>query len=213
MAADLKYSFKDAMRGLLVLETQAEITGDLDAGNIPNVLKAALAANGAPVSVSASLSIIRPNNKYEIDNGAKKLLIYKDKEFYDTSTFRVYKEDYTLETDLLSGIEIVGTCFYQESVLGDIDDPYKKIFPATMTGVIFKRCNLDNVDVPVGNSITDDAGCPSSHRRIRVQNDLEDWIVDATGKAVEPLDLARFVELGKSTDPKDIPATPILVTP
>lgn len=209
MAADPKYSFKDAMRGLLVLEIKSEITADLELSNIPNVLKAALAANGAPVSVSASLSTVRPNNKYEIDNGAKKLLVYKDKEFHDTPTFRVYKEDYTLETDLLPGTEIVGSCFYQESALSDTGDPYKKIFPATMTGVIFKRCNLDNVDVPVGNSIIDDAGCPSSHRRIRVQNDLEDWIVDATGAPTEPLDLARFAELGKSIDPKDIPTSPV----
>ncbi len=42
MAADPKYSFKDAMRGLLVLETKAEITADLELSNIPNVLKGAL---------------------------------------------------------------------------------------------------------------------------------------------------------------------------
>lgn len=212
MAANKKYSFHDFMRGLLVLETQTEITAELEAGIIPNSLKADLAAD-APVSVSAAISTIRPNNKYEIANGAKKLLIYKDKEFRSLPTFRVYREDFTLEIDLISGTEIVGTCFYCESELGDIGDPYKRIFPPTMTGVIFKRCNLDNVYVPPGNTITDDAGIQSSHRRIRIQNDLEDWVVDEIGAPKEPLDIKRFEELGKSVDPRDIPASPIEVNP
>lgn len=212
MAADPKYSFQDFMRGLLVLETQTEITANLEAGIIPNTLRADLATT-SPVSISATIGTIRPNNKYEITNGAKKLIVYKDKEFHSLPTFRVYKEDFTLETDLPPGTEIVGTCFYCESSLGDNGDPYKHIFPATMTGVIFKRCNLDNVYVPPGNTITDDAGIPSSHRRIRVQNDMADWIVDATGKPIEPANLKAAIADGKNIDPNNIPASPIEVSP
>lgn len=212
MAENKRYSKKDFMRGLPVLETQVEITQDLESGIIPNSLRAELAAT-SPVSISATIATIRPNNKYEIDNGAKKLLIYKDKEFHALPTFRVYREDFMLETDLTPGTEIVGTCFYREATLGETGDPYKFIFPALMTGVIFKRCNLDNIYVPPGNIITDADGCPSSHRRIRVQNDLEDWIVDATGKPVEPVNLKAAIADGKNTDPKDIPTSPIGVTP
>lgn len=211
MALNTKYSFKDSMRGLLVHESVAGNTSDLDSGTIPDGLKSDLAGT-APVSPSATISTIRPNNKWEIQNGAKKLIVHKDKEFHEPAKLRIYREDFTLETDLTPGTEIVGTCFYCESALGDTGDPYKVIFPAAMTGVIFKRCNLDNVYIPPGNTITEDAGISSSHRRIRVQNDLEDWIVDATGNPIEPVNLAAAIEEGKNTDPKNIPASPIEVS-
>lgn len=207
-----KYSFKDFMRGLLVHESEAGDTSALDAGLIPKDLKDNLAST-SPVSISASVVDIKQNRRWEIQNGVKKLIVYKDKEFHEPAQLRVYREDFTLETDLTPGTEIVGTCFYKESQLGETGDPYREIFPATMTGVIFKRCNLDNVYVPPGNTITDDAGISSSYRRIRVQNDLEDWIVDASGNPIEPIDIKGFEELGKSTDPNDIPASPIGVTP
>ncbi len=212
MAESKRYSRKDFMRGLLVFETKAEITADLEAGVIPNTLKAGLVSS-APVSINALLSTVRTNNKYEIANGAKKLIVHKDKEFHSPPTFRVYREDFTLETDLIPGTEIVGTCFYRESPLGETDDPYKAIFPALMTGVVFKRCNLDNIYVPPGNTIMDADGCPSSHRRIRVQYDMQDWIVDSAGKPVEPLSLSTHAELGLSPDPKDIPSSPVGVSP
>ena len=93
--------------------------------------------------------------------------------------------------------EIVGSCFYQEG-----HPEYKKIYPDGMTGVVFcGRCNLDNVEIPPTCII--EAGC--SHRRIKVQNDLEDWVVDGDGKPLEPVNKKHFVKCNLSTDPKDIP--------
>jgi len=92
--------------------------------------------------------------------------------------------------------EIVGSCFYQEWLDGDT---MKDIFPAGMTGVKFTGCNLDNVFVPTGNVIEG-----GTHKRIRVQKDMEDWIVDSGENPVEPLHKKRFEELGLSIDPKEI---------
>jgi hypothetical protein len=95
---------------------------------------------------------------------------------------------------------IKGTSFYQEWVKGDVD-VVKDIFPDGMTGVEFIHCNLDNIEVPVGNT----ADITNATKKIQVQNDLEDWILDVSLKAVEPIDKARFIADGKSIDPKDIP--------
>lgn len=186
MAENKKYSKKDFMRGLLVHEYNAGDTRDFDIGIIPNSLKSELAGI-APVSASATIAVIRPNNKWEIQNDAKKLIVHKDKGYQSLAKLRVYREDFTLETDLTPGTEIVGTCFYRESPLGEIGDPLKKIFLATMTGVIFLRCNLDNVFIPPGNTLMDDGGVPCSNRRIRVQDDGRDWIVEADGTPKEVL--------------------------
>lgn len=184
------------------------IAEELDAGIIPDALKTELELV-LTVEESAFISDIRPNNRWEIQNDTKKLIIYKDKDFHTAASFRVYKEDSTGELDLIPGVEIVGSCFYRESPLGETGDPRKKIFPAGMTGVIFNRCNLDNVDVPAGNTIINSIG----NRRIRVQNDMEDWLVDDAGNPTAPLDPKRFERLGMSKDPKDIPANPPGVTP
>lgn len=91
--------------------------------------------------------------------------------------------------------EIVGSCFYQEG------DPEQEIFPVGMIGVTFKRCNLDNVKIPAGNTVESDC----CHRCIKVQNDLEDWILDGTNNPVEPVAKKIFIRLGLSIDPADIP--------
>ncbi len=100
--------------------------------------------------------------------------------------------------------EIVGSCFYQQG-----HPELKKIFPAGMTGVIFRRCNLDNVFVPL--TCTVESNC--SHRRIKAQNDKEDWIVDSDLKPIEPACKNLFIEKGMSIDPKDIPAEKITGAP
>lgn len=94
---------------------------------------------------------------------------------------------------------IVGSNFYQEWKEGD-RDVVKDIFPDGMTGVVFEKCNLDNVFVPDGNIVIGGA-----NRKIKVQNDLEDWVLDETLKAKEPVSKGEYERLGVSADPKDIP--------
>lgn len=97
--------------------------------------------------------------------------------------------------------EIVGSCFYQEWLKGDAK-VLKDIFPDGMTGVVFKRCNLDNIKIPAGNTVDPDC----SNRRIKVQNDLEDWILNTNDEPDEPIDKAAFIRLNISINPTDIPA-------
>jgi len=92
--------------------------------------------------------------------------------------------------------EIVGSCFYQEN------KPFSEIFPALMTGVVFKRCNLDNVKVPKGNTIVTEGWEKCCNKQIHVQNDLRDWEVDKDLKAVRPLH-----DDGENTDPAKIPVS------
>lgn len=98
---------------------------------------------------------------------------------------------------------IIGTCLYQESAR--VGPVAKAIFPAGTEGIVFERCNLDNVELPVGS--TTDARCLT--RMIRVQNDNEDWRLDAELKPLEPINKESFIEEGRSIDPKDIPETRI----
>jgi len=102
----------------------------------------------------------------------------------------------TANASEFNNTEIVGSCFYQEN------KPDAEIFPSGMTGVTFKRCNLDNVKVPAGNTVESDC----CNRKIKVQNDLEDWVLDGTNSPVEPVAKKKFIRLGLSIDPTDIPA-------
>jgi hypothetical protein len=101
---------------------------------------------------------------------------------------------YEVDASEFNNTEIVGSCFYQE-LIADTE-----IFPPTMTGVTFKRCNLDNVKIPAGN-IVETSCC---HRRIEPQNDLE-WLVDDKHEPTEPMRKADYLRLGISIDPADIP--------
>ena len=93
---------------------------------------------------------------------------------------------------------IENSCFWQEN-----HPELKKIFPAGMTGVVFRYCNLDNVEVPA--TCTIESTC--NHRRIMVQNDLEDWFVDSALKPISPVAPRIFDEFSQSKDPKDISVT------
>ena len=88
---------------------------------------------------------------------------------------------------------IKGSCFYHEALT--------EVFPDDIE-CTFERCNLDNVIVPAGCTIS--IGC--TNKRVEIQNDCEAWILDDDGKPVEPVSKARFIKLGISIDPKYIPS-------
>ncbi len=107
--------------------------------------------------------------------------------------------DFTKETDLKPGTIIYASVFYQEWVEGDTEVE-KHIFPNTMTGVTFYNCNLDNVYIPLGNTVIG-----GLHRKIKIQNDLDDWELNNDLTPKEPLNKEKRLEAGVSIDPKDIP--------
>ena len=100
-----------------------------------------------------------------------------------------------LPSSEFNGTTIIGSCFFKE---GQIN---RHIFPDTMEDVKFVKCNLDNCYIPDGNYLDDN----STNKQILTQNDLEDWVVDDSGQPLYPLQYQKFIELGLSTDPKDIP--------
>lgn len=106
--------------------------------------------------------------------------------------------------------EIVGSCFYQESPY-DADaqgnsprTSLVNVFPLLMNDVTFLRCNLDNCKIP-GEPGRNTVGERSSNRKIRVMNDLEDWVLGNDHKPTEPIDRAKFERKGWSIDPADLP--------
>lgn len=99
----------------------------------------------------------------------------------------------------INNTEIIGSGFGNKGI------PYSKCFPDGMTGVIFTRCNLDNCIIPDGNII----GLGCTNKQHKAMNDGENWIIDKDLKPVEPLHKDRFEKYGLSTDPKDIPTSPL----
>lgn len=97
---------------------------------------------------------------------------------------------------------IRGSCFYQEWVEGD-KDVVKDIFPDGMTGVVFVDCNLDNILVPVGNTVV-----RGTNKKLKVQNDFECWILDGKLDPVEPMNKEERLASDVSIDPADIPEEP-----
>lgn len=89
--------------------------------------------------------------------------------------------------------EIIGSNFYQEN------KPNSEIFPQGIT-TTFIRCNLDNVKVPSGCTMID-----CTNKKIKVQNDLSDWILDDDGNPTEPMD-KKLREFDISTSPDSIPS-------
>jgi len=103
-----------------------------------------------------------------------------------------------------TGIDIPdGTVVYASTFHHEVPDTI--VFRPDMTGVRFVRCNLDNVVIPPGNIVES-----SSQRRYKVQNDGRDWEVDSEGNPVRLVNREAAIEEGRSTDPKDIPATRVV---
>jgi len=92
---------------------------------------------------------------------------------------------------------IIGSCFYQEC--SEDGTPPFDIFP-NITGVIFERCNLDNIYIPPGNIVKD-----SCNRKLKVQNDWEVWVLNDSFEPIEPMNKSERLKAGVSIDPEDIP--------
>lgn len=99
---------------------------------------------------------------------------------------------------------IRGSCFYQEWIEGD-DEVVKDIFPDGMVGVHFTGCNLDNIYIPVGNTIDTTTVNRVLNRKLQVQNDWSLWILDNDLKPKEPLNKEERLEKGISIEPESIP--------
>jgi hypothetical protein len=104
----------------------------------------------------------------------------------------------TADSKEFNDSEIVGSCFAQQNGMKDV-------FPPGMTGVHFRRCNLDNCIIPPGNTLEDKGWEACLNRRHKVMNDGEDWVIDDKGLPIEPLNMKSFLQEGKDTDPAKIP--------
>ena len=98
-----------------------------------------------------------------------------------------------------SGVEIIcGSCFSQEN-------PDTVVFPDNMAGVTFRNCNLMNVFIPQGNTVIN---CQTD--RFKVQNDLNDWLIDEKNV---PLTVVDYIHFYKNKiphpNPMDIPDEPV----
>lgn len=97
------------------------------------------------------------------------------------------------------GKTIYASSFYNET-------PDYQVFPEDMKGAIFIKCNLDNVLIPEGNTLIQ-----CSQRRFKVQNDLNDWLVDEADVAILPVGHEVFTKLDlPMPDPKDIPTEKVV---
>lgn len=74
----------------------------------------------------------------------------------------------------MDGLTIEGLCLSQ-CVPSDV-------LPPTLTGTVFLDCNLDNVRIPQGNLLL-----RGLNRFYLVQDDGEDWEIDADGNPIKIL--------------------------
>ena len=95
---------------------------------------------------------------------------------------------------IIPGTVIYASVFYQEN------KPDEHIFPEDMAGVSFYNCNLDNVYIPLGNTIIG-----GTHKKMMVQNDLRDWEIDKDSKPIKVMNEDYWKVEGVSIDVKDIP--------
>ena len=77
------------------------------------------------------------------------------------------------------------------------------VFPSDIV-CTFKNANLDNVKIHPGMTLID-----CCNRPIRVQNDGYDWILDSSGRPIEPVNKTVALKKGRNIDPANIPAVAI----
>ena len=115
---------------------------------------------------------------------------YSYKSFKGKSFVSVSSKDF-------ANTEIIGASFYQP-------EPHTDVFPKLAHDEVctLTRCNLDNCNLPEGY-----VAKGGTNKHILSQNDEEYWIVDKDLNPIEPRDKSKFIDLGLSIDPRDIPVT------
>lgn len=103
------------------------------------------------------------------------------------------RQDFTKEDARdFNDTEIFGSAFSQK-------EPYTDVFPPEMRGVTFNNCNLDNCNIPDGNTVI-----RSTNKHFKEQEDGEIWFVGSDLKPIRPRDERSFDECNLSKDPADI---------
>ena len=82
----------------------------------------------------------------------------------------------TVDAPEFNNSEIVGSNFFQYNA------PRSNVFPSDMTGVTFKNCNLDNCNIPAGNTLEK---CTNLH--IKIIDEIA-CIVNESEEKIETLD-------------------------
>lgn len=94
--------------------------------------------------------------------------------------------------------DIIGSCFSQET-------PDTEVFPSDAK-IHFINCNLDNCKIPEGCTVEG-----GSRRRYKVQNDGNDWEIDAENIPTNIIYSDVLYKLGKKIpSPAEIPDDPVL---
>ena len=115
---------------------------------------------------------------------------------YSGKGYPYHRLSFKHETDM-KDINIYGSVFYQECLEGE--EVVKDIFPDDAT-ITFYNCNLDNILIPSGCQVIG-----GSNKKLKIQNDWEDWILDNDLKPIKPMNKELRLEKGISVLPKDIP--------
>lgn len=109
------------------------------------------------------------------------------------------------QVELLKNIP-EGTIVCRASLGSELPDTKK--FSDVMRGVTFVEGNLDNVFIPIGNTVIG-----ITPKKFKVQNDLRDWTIDSQGMPLNVLNEEVWVEKGVSVDPREIPDKKVFLKP
>lgn len=117
---------------------------------------------------------------------------------YENTIYEVSEnsfKDYTahMNVPIANGEIVYASCFSKET-------PDTHVFPDTLTGATFIKCNLMNVFIPEGNTVID-----CLQQKYKVQKDARDWFINDDGEPTEVMNRKRWEQDGYSVDPADIP--------
>ncbi len=108
------------------------------------------------------------------------------------------RKDLTGESAKLFSNTVIESTDFSQS------EPYTDFINPNLVNTTFKRCILNNCIIPTGCILEN---CSNKH--YKQQNDLELWEVDKSLKPIRPVNESEFTKYGISTDPENIPATPL----